>query len=153
MYENDIRVDQEGNSVLENGDFALTVDDREFIINMLLSTPGSWKNHQTLGVGLEKFIGEQNNEETISRMTNAITTFFKNYALFPLVTIRPVDSISVVCKLEFSGFSSESSVSLIYSFTFENGTIKFFNTENKLATSQEIAQTRKTLSKYLDRRK
>ena len=101
MYEGDIKLDGEGNTIIRDGDFVLTDTDKEFIVRMLLSTPGSWKLHPQLGIGLQDFVGEQNTEDTLNKMRTKIISFFREYNMYPVVSVLPIDDESAICDIEF----------------------------------------------------
>lgn len=153
MFENDLKLDKYGNSVIKGGDFVLTDSDAEFIIRMLLTTPGSWKLYPELGVGLEQFLGKRNVKATLDEMRSRIVNFFKNYALFPIVTILPLEDESIICKLEFHQLIETGVLSLIFSFDLETASIRFYdNVEPEEIERAEIPQTRKILNRYFRRR-
>lgn len=155
MFENDIKLDKEGNTIIEGGDLGLTDSDSEFVMRMLLTTPGSWKLYPELGVGLEQFLGQQNNKKTIDEMRTRIINFFKNYGLFPIITILPLEDSSIICNLEFYQIGDENFLTLKFSFDLETSSIKFYdqNIEREYEhTDTEVPDTRKVLNKYMKRR-
>ena len=149
MYENDIKLDQYGNSVVSNGDFALTQDDSEFIYRMLITTPGSWKIHPELGVGLENFVGRLDINDVIKEMKSRIIGFFRKYMLFPNTTIYALDNNVLVVSLEFYSLGITETLNVVFSFNLENGVIKL---EEENFEEEEEVEARQIVNKYLKRR-
>lgn len=155
MYELDIKLNKDGDTVIENGEFKLTDTDADFIYRMLITTPGSWSFYEELGVGLEKFIGEQNNEKTRKNIRETTKSFFKNFGFFPEMTVLPVDDYSIVCSMVFYVLGNTETISAYFSFSLENGIVKFYTeVEDDYEFNADTSQleNEQTINKYLKRR-
>ncbi len=155
MFEDDIKLDKDGNSLIKNGDFVLTETDADFIYRMLVTTPGSWSFHEDLGIGLERFIGQQNNIKVRNDIKEAVKSFFKNFGFFPEMIVNLVDDYTVVCSMIFYILGDTETVPIYFSFSLENGTMKFY-TEIEGGDNFEVDESQlekdKTTNKYLKRR-
>ena len=152
MYENDIKLTNEGSTQIINGDFVLTDNDMDFIVHMLTTSKGGWKLHSDLGTGLEKFIGSQNNQKTYSDIRFTISTFFKKFGMVPLIQIYSIDQESILCDMTFHIIGNITPLNLSFNFTFSDGTVKFPEDvqESTIETINHVAAA--TRNKYFKRR-
>jgi len=152
MYESDIQLDEYGNSIIKDGEFGLSTDDREFILRMLVTTPQSWLMHPELGVGLEKYIGRFNDPALRSEMKSAIINFFKNYGLLPEVNIVKTGDMSIGCYIKFTNLFNDKYIEVTIAFNIENGDILFLNESGALTNTELVKSVKPFINRYLQRR-
>ena len=56
MEANDILLGPDGDLLIENGDFAIGPSDEQHLSHILLSSPGHWRFHPTVGIGAHRLI-------------------------------------------------------------------------------------------------
>lgn len=80
MKAKDIRLDNDGDLLIKNGDFALNDSDQVHIEHILISNKGFWFEHPLLGVGI---IDEQNGTKTSQELKQDIRRqlVLDNYAV------------------------------------------------------------------------
>jgi hypothetical protein len=149
MFSGDIKLDQDGNTVIENGDFVMTEDDSQFILHMLTTSPGSWLLHPELGVGLQTYIGNFTNVETIKKIRFSISDFFKRYGFFPDITLYYLDDETLICYLNFHILGDVQTTGVTFSFNMKNGGITFLTDADKVSEDVTLEVPK---SKYLRRR-
>jgi len=152
VYKNDIKLSEYGESIIKNGEFVLTEDDSGFIIRMLLTTRGSWAFHPDLGVGLEEFMGEIANENLILKIKNKITSFFKLYGLFPMVSMYYLNEKTIISSMNFYILDELEPSSISFSFSLENGNVIFIKKDEANESEEGILETQKSKNKYTKRR-
>jgi len=150
MYEGDIQLDNDGNSVLSGGEFAVTTDDSQFIKHMLLTAPGSWLLHPELGVGLQNFVGSFTNMETIREIRFRITDFFKRYGFYPEITLYYLDDTTLVCYIQFHILGQLSTQEVRFAFNTTTGSVDFLTkAEEEVSATVALEQPK---NKYFRRR-
>ena len=64
MIGSDITLDYTGNTIIENGDFTIEEDSSLSYLNrMLVSSPGSWYYHPSLGIGIKSYLNNERLQE------------------------------------------------------------------------------------------
>ena len=137
MHQGDIKLDIDGFSVTSGGDFTLTTDDSDFVIMMLKNEEGAWKLHPKLGIGLEKYIGMNNNEVTRKNIRESIMVGLKEIGIVTNVIVLPTANESVVCNVELL-YPDEASVE--FSFNFQSGNINYLSVLNDEKSIGTIVQ-------------
>ena len=150
MYSGDIWIDSNGNTIIDNNDIATTTDDRSFIINMLKTTPGSWRTYPSLGVGLDEFIGESNTIPNQNKMKVKIMTFFDSIGFLSSANIFAFDNTSVVCYLLFSGLIGNQ-INLGVTFNLDSGALDSIETYDSDIKVQGTPVAVSYKNKYLKR--
>ncbi len=145
MYSGDIKLDSNGNSVIANGDFVLTEDNASFINTMLKTFPGTWDLYPYLGIGLEQFIGQKNDEEARGKIKYEIETKLKLYGLPSKVVVLPVDETTIACQIE--SYAETGVTVLRLSFNFTGGATEVISAEKKEYTKIVHASANKYLSR------
>lgn len=67
MGATDILLDDDGNYLIENGDFKVGASDQQSTIIILNDNVGSWKFHPFCGMGIARYIGSSNSQAMIKR--------------------------------------------------------------------------------------
>jgi hypothetical protein len=146
MYEQDILLDNDGKSVVRDGDFRLTEDDRPFIRLMLLTAPGSWKTDLTLGVGLSDYVGMLAIPSTLKDMRFRITSFFKRFGMYPTMNLYFLDQETMIANIDFTMITGKKSD---VGFSFDmTSSIVTFNEETDPITDVLVTAVK---NKYLRR--
>ena len=144
-YINDIKVDADGNTVIENGDIGLTETNIEFVVRSLKYGPGSFTNNPFFGFGLDRYIGEINNEELRSRAKREITEYFNNYNIMVKVSLVTFDSLTLGGEITLP----LEGVNLVFVLNLESGALTFGSEQEVTETT---TNTQVTDNKYLLRR-
>jgi hypothetical protein len=120
-------------------------------MRMLTSTPGSWKYHQTLGTGLEQFIGELNINNIIPQIKTRLMSFFKSFGLVPMINAfaSSEDATSIVCMLKFYSVAGSDIISTAFKFNMENGIVNFIKDD---IFEEDVITNTKPSNKYMRRR-
>lgn len=63
----DFQLDNDGDLLIQNGDFVLGSSDEQHIIDIINSMPGDWKEHPLLGVGLITYLNGSGNTQALER--------------------------------------------------------------------------------------
>ena len=69
-----------------------------------------------------------------------------------MITILPLGDDAMVCKLEFVIPGEVGVFPLEFYFSFENGVVKFTETQEEDETETETFKTNEVLNKYMKRR-
>lgn len=153
MYIGDIKLDNEGYSIITNGDFTLTTSDKEFILNMINSNQGSWSNHPELGIGLYQFVGRQLNQTLLKEIRASFTNFFRNYGIFPELSMAIIDKDAISITGNFKILDSEDDIELNILFNISNGVVSFVSDSELVEEIDAIGIYKQEPSnKYLNRR-
>ena len=130
FYKDDIKLDQYGFSVIKDGDFVLTEDDKEFVLRMLGKEPGSWEYHPTLGVGLNEFVGETITESLKNKMITKIRTFFAKVGMVADVNVLNSDLGILRCVILISYPGTDKTITISFNFDVQAGGIKVLSWED-----------------------
>jgi len=153
MFENDIKLDYEGNTVVSNGDMTLTETDAEFITRMLTCPPGSWELYPTIGVRLTKFIGTLSSQVSADAIKREIVNAFSPFGMYPIITVLPFSIDGIAMKLNFNIIGANAALPMSLTFALNSGVVMFYDTQKAGTTTYtEIPNTKTTQNKYLKRR-
>jgi len=152
MHEGDIRLDNDGNTVVTNGDLAVTADDAQFVLHMLITAPGSWRLWPSMGVGLQKFIGERITADLIKKIRFTITDFFRRYSMQPNITLYAINDTTVVGSLVFTILGNAAPLPIEFSFNMENGSVTAVTDAQRQLGTTIVDGIAQTSNKYLKRR-
>jgi hypothetical protein len=67
MIAQDILLDENGELIIENGDFKVGTSDKQSIQSILNAFPGWWKQFSTVGVGMAKYLNSTGKQQEIQR--------------------------------------------------------------------------------------
>lgn len=90
MYEGDISLDKNKQTVCEKGDIVLTQNDKNHFINLFNSKPNSWFYDKSFGLDLNKYFGElydYDDNDILDKIRNEIKTAFNNLSIQSTVNI------------------------------------------------------------------
>ena len=151
MFEGDILVDDYGNTVLDNNnnDLMVSTDDRSFIINMLTTKTGTWKDASNFGVGLADYTGYINNADTQNKIGAAVKTFFNGMGYLATVLVSPASNDSVFLTLMLIDSITGKSYQLQINFNLNSGEFNFI--EKPYERAPKVANPT-TVTKYSRRR-
>ena len=96
----DIKLDSDGNTVIENGQMAVTDTNIEFVIRELRWSPGSWKDQLFLGFGMDRYIGEVNNDDLIERILYDVPKHFTQFGILVTVDMVRISEYELGGKIE-----------------------------------------------------
>lgn len=148
VYENDIKLDRYGNSIIENGDFKLTTDDSDFIYFMLITDPGSWEFYPDLGVGFKDFTGRTDIANIMKEMRFRIKTFYNRYNYHPNINIVPLEDTIIALSIDFYNVFLDAPIEVVFTFDLENGQISV----PESPITDVVDTTRVSSNKYSKRR-
>ena len=149
-YIGDLKLDSEGNAVIQNGDLAITDNEMGFIVHSLLIEPGSWRMNPVLGLGLERYIGEMNTVKLRNRMRSDLKRYFNEYNIDIGVSVIPINEHAIICDLNLLFDDITTTVT----FDLESGVFIFPSELSTDSTDEEIQETntRESTNKYISRR-
>jgi len=147
MYEGDIVLDANGNSVIRNGALQVTGSDVEFVLRSLKYGQGSWSLHPGLGLGLDQYIGMVNNEETRDLIRNDILTYFSNNSIVVEPIVAPVGLNDISISLELP--LAQIDIGLV--FSLDSG-VFVFDSANREDQYKKINDQVREPNKYQGRR-
>ena len=146
MIGRDIKLTLEGNSVIENGDFALDEDlDAAFTNRILRASKGAWEYDPNIGVGLQDFAGMPNNAETARQLETDIVSGLRDVGVVSQATVYPIAADAVAIRI--SVFTTEGQRVLTFSFRYEDAKVTYIES---IVNDTEF-ETRESVNKY-DRR-
>lgn len=149
MFENDIAININGDSVIKNGDLGMTIDDSTFVMTMLRTHEGSWQFHPWLGIGLDRYTGEVNNTENRKQIRDVVQSKLKDYGISSKVLVLPIDDSSIICSVDIISLTGTTAVK--FAFNFQSGILNYISqTEEE---EEEEAMTSRTPTNIYARRK
>jgi len=86
-FAGDIKLDADGNTVIDNGVIDVSTSNLEFVLRELRWGPGSWQYDASLGFGMDRYLGRVANNELIEVMTAEITDHFKQFGILVVVDL------------------------------------------------------------------
>ena len=144
----DIALDENGNTMIENGDIAITTSNINFIVQSLKYGIGAWDLYPSVGFGVDRYVGEPLDDKLIDRIKSEIYNYFIKYGITIRTKIVKVDRHSIACRLNVL---TDDDV-LTFAFDLTSGIIVFSNVltvEGIEETSERSVPT----NKYLIRRR
>ncbi len=63
----DILQDTDGDLLFKDGDFVIGLSDNQHITDIIISTPGSWKEYPLCGVGIEYYLNSSGTQGILKR--------------------------------------------------------------------------------------
>lgn len=146
MIGRDIKLTLDGNSVIENGDFALDEDlDSAFTNRVLRASKGAWEYDPDIGIGLQDFTGMPNNAETARQLETDIVSGLRDVGVVSQAIVYPVAADAVAIRITV--FTTEGQRTLTFSFRYEDAKITYIES----IVNDTQFDTREPLNKY-DRR-
>lgn len=99
MFVGDIKLDPDGNTVVEKGLLITTEDNLDFIIRSLRYAEGAFKKRPDVGFDLSRYIGEINNPDLRVSIKTELIDYFDNFGLPVNVSVTAAGTEALALEL------------------------------------------------------
>ena len=150
MFTGDIKLDKNGNTVIEDGNMVTTGGNYEFIVRSLKYGKGSWKTNTTFGFGIDKYLGRKLDRGLLKDIRVDMKSYFRGYNIICNVNLVPLNRAEVTGEIEFIN----ENLDLTFYMDVKAGRIEILTEDDLKTTTDDITgyKSRETDNEYLNRR-
>jgi hypothetical protein len=151
MIGSDIELDYNGNTIINNGDFTIEEDSSLSYLNrMLVSSPGSWYYHPSLGIGIKTYLNNENLRDNTKNLKMYINGTLASMGVMGSADITTnMDTLTVnITSIDAYSMTQKTSG---FKFNYMNGNITYDQIAKEVTNTTDSLHIKST-NKYRDRR-